>query len=140
MQRVTYVENDITILDNLNLQIYAGEVMGLLPLDSFGLNKMLELMQKNLPILYGQIYIREKLVNSFSIGTETENNVLMISYENILVKYLSPEENIFILRKGYKGIWINNRIIKSQMKMLTDELKIGVQFNKSLEEMSVFER
>ena len=41
MQRVTYVENDITILDNLNLQIYAGEVMGLLPLDSFGLNKML---------------------------------------------------------------------------------------------------
>ena len=99
MQRVTYVENDITILDNLNLQIYAGEVMGLLPLDSFGLNKMLELMQKNLPILYGQIYIREKLVNSFSIGTETENNVLMISYENILVKYLSPEENIFIFQK-----------------------------------------
>ena len=140
MQRVTYVENDITILNNLNLQIYAGEIMGLLPLDSFGLNKMLELMQKNLPILYGQIYIREKLVNSFSVETGTENNVLMISYENILVKYLSPEENIFILRKGYKGIWVNNRIIKSQMQILTDELKIGIQLNKPLEEMSVFER
>ena len=67
MQRVTYVENDITILDNLNLQIYAGEVMGLLPLDSFGLNKMLELMQKNLPILYGQIYIRAEVYLGWGI-------------------------------------------------------------------------
>lgn len=140
MQKVTYVENEITILDNLNLQIYQGEVMGLLPLDSFGLNKMLELMQKNLPIVYGQIYIREKLVNSFSVDTVTENNVLTISHENILVKYLSPEENIFILRKGYKGIWVNNRIIKSQLQILTQELNIGVNLNKSLEKMTVFER
>ena len=42
MERVTYIERGIMMLNNLNFQIYRGEIMGLVPVDSMGLEALLK--------------------------------------------------------------------------------------------------
>ena len=38
MERVTCIKNGREVLNNFNFQMFEGEVMGLVPLDSYGLN------------------------------------------------------------------------------------------------------
>lgn len=140
MERVTYVEHGITLLDNFNFQIYEGEVMGLVPLDSTGTDTIIRLMQENLPLLYGYVYIQEEQVNTYSGRAHTENNVLVISGGDNLVKYLSAAENIFILRRGYKGIIVKNSIIQSQLRLLLDELGLDIRIDRPMQQMTLFER
>ena len=140
MERVTYVEHGITLLDNFNFRIYAGEVMGLVPLDSTGTDAIVRLMQENAPLLYGYVYIQEELVNTYSGSVHTENNVLVISNGDNLVKYLSAAENVFILRRGYKGIVVKNSMIQSQLKILLKELGMDIPIERPLQQMTLLER
>lgn len=55
MERVTYKEAEITRLEDFNLQIYEGEIMGMVPFNGFGMAAFLELLQTNLPIYDGYI-------------------------------------------------------------------------------------
>ena len=36
LEQVTYKEKDVTLLQDFDLSIFEGEVMGLLPVDSYG--------------------------------------------------------------------------------------------------------
>lgn len=140
MDRVTYMEHDVTLLDNFNFQIFEGEVMGLMPLDSLGLDALLQLLLENRPILYGYIYLKEELVNTYSTDVHTENNVLLISNENNLVDYLTAAENVFILRRGYKGILVKSAMLRSQLQILLSELGMDIPADRPLKELSLFER
>ena len=37
LEHVTYKENGVTLLQDLDLNIFEGEIMGLLPIDAYGL-------------------------------------------------------------------------------------------------------
>lgn len=64
MERVTYKEEDMIKLEDFNLQIYQGEIMGMLPLNSHGLSAFLRLLQTNLPIFDGYVYYHGEKINS----------------------------------------------------------------------------
>ena len=51
MERVTYIEDEVVKLKDFNLQIYQGEVMGLLPVTSHGKSSVLKLLARNLPLV-----------------------------------------------------------------------------------------
>ena len=50
MERVTYKEAEVTRLEDFNLQIYEGEIMGMVPFNGYGMSDFLELLQTNIPI------------------------------------------------------------------------------------------
>ena len=56
MERVTYKEAEVTRLEDFNLQIYEGEIMGMVPFNGYGMSDFLELLQTNIPIYDGYIY------------------------------------------------------------------------------------
>lgn len=140
MERVTYLEQGMALLDNFNFQVFTGEVMGLVPLDSLGLEVFLNLLQVNRPIFYGFVYMKEILVNTCLEELYTENNVQIISNESNLVKYMSAAENVFALRRGYKGIIIKNKIFRQQLTMMLAELELEFPVDVPLQEMSLFEK
>lgn len=140
MDRVTYRVHNVTLLDNFNFQIFAGEVMGLIPLDSLGLDALISLLQVNEPLLYGYIYLQEELVNTFSGTSQPENNVLIISNESHLVNYMSAAENVFTLRRGYKGVVVKNKMLRQQLSMLLQEAGLEIDPDKPLTAMTLFER
>ena len=47
MERVTYKEADMTRLEDFNLQIYAGEIMGMLPFNGQGMTALLKLLMES---------------------------------------------------------------------------------------------
>ena len=56
LENVTRVVDDVVLLDNLNLHIFRGEIMGVISLNGYGQESLIELISQNLPILYGRIY------------------------------------------------------------------------------------
>ena len=56
MERVTYKEDEVVKLKDFNLQIFQGEVMGFLPVNSHGKTALLKLLERNLPLYDGYIY------------------------------------------------------------------------------------
>ena len=64
MEKVTLRERGVTQLDNLNLHIFEGEIMGLVPIDTHGLTALCDLLRENLPLHYGYVFYREKLINT----------------------------------------------------------------------------
>ena len=65
MERVTRTEHGIVKLEDFQLQIYKGEILGLIPINAHGLRSFLELLQTNLPIDRGYIYYGNELINSW---------------------------------------------------------------------------
>lgn len=140
MERVTYEEHNVKLLDNFNFQVFSGEIMGLIPLDSLGMNAFISLLQSNKPLVYGYIYLQEELVNTFSGTSKMENNVLVLSNESNLVDYMSAADNVFTLRRGYRGIVIKNRMLYQQFQILLDELGLTIDPDKPLVQMTLFEK
>ena len=78
MERVTYKDADMTRLEDFNLQIYEGEIMGMLPFNGQGMMALLKLLQVNLPLYDGYIYYNGELVNSWKESSGTNNRIGII--------------------------------------------------------------
>ena len=78
MERVTCIKNGREVLNNFNFQMFEGEVMGLVPLDSYGLNEFVDCVQNNRQLFYGRVYICEKLANSYAVCPSAKNNLYSI--------------------------------------------------------------
>ena len=78
LDRVTLMEGEVTLLDDLNLHIFEGEIMGLVCLNSNGQDALVNLLCQNVPIHYGYIYFEEQLVNSYRHSSMEPNRVAVI--------------------------------------------------------------
>ena len=57
--RIENVSKEIdgnTYLDNINFQIFKGEIMGLLPLNNHGKSQLIQLISQNISIDFGRIF------------------------------------------------------------------------------------
>ena len=73
MERVTYKEDEVVKLKDFNLQIFQGEVMGFLPVNSHGKTALLKLLERNLPLYDGYIYYTAVMAVSASAQTTQES-------------------------------------------------------------------
>ena len=64
MERVTYKEDEVVKLEDFNLQIFQGEIMGFMPVNSHGKTALLKLLERNLPLYDGYIYYGGEKVNT----------------------------------------------------------------------------
>lgn len=140
MERVTYIAEGCKLLNNFNFQLFEGEVMGLVPLDPYGLDEFIECVQSNRQLLYGRVYIREKLVNTYEVKPRTKNNVYSIFKDENLVQGLTPADNIFLIRKGNGHFLVRNSLIQKQLKRLLDEVGIEIDIKSKVKDLSVFEK
>ncbi len=140
MERVTRVVDGVTRLDNLNLHIFKGEIMGLLALHDHGMKDLVELISQNLPLHYGYVYFNEKLVNSYQKRSQTLNRVSVIEKRSRLVEDLTVADNIFVLRRGFKKFFVQPRKLKSQLMQFTGSLDIHIDFDQHASALSNYER
>lgn len=100
MEWVTYAEQGVKQLENFNMHIYTGEVMGLIPVNAHGKNAILMLLQNNLALFDGYIYYSGELVNSWRGAVKRSNRVSIIQSRSCLVNGMTVADNIFVLRQG----------------------------------------
>lgn len=140
MERVTCIGQGQKLLNNFNFQLFGGEIMGLVPLDSYGLDEFIDCVANNRQLLYGRVYIREKLVNTYAVHPRMKNNVYSILKDENLIQGLLAADNVFLIREGYKGFFINDSIIQKQLKRLFQEVGMDINTKKKVKELTTFEK
>ncbi len=101
MERVTYKEDEVVKLEDFNLQIFQGEIMGFLPVNSHGKTALLKLLERNLPLYDGYIYYGGEKVNTWKEHYKPANRISIIQEKSSLVGNLNIADNIFVLRPGF---------------------------------------
>ncbi len=140
MERVTYRENGIERLIDCNLQIFTGEILGLIPLNSNGLSSLLDVVTQNLPLEFGFVFLREKLINSWHYPHPQHNPVGLIQGKNQLVEGLSLAENVFVLRREFRSHYIQSRLLRNQLQPFFDKIDVDIPPESYPENLSIFQR
>lgn len=140
MNHVSLVWNGEIFLDNLNFQMFAGEIMGLLTGRDKGHKELVDLLCENLPISFGTVWFDGKIVNSYSFHSKSANKVYVIEQTSHLVERLSVVDNLFVLRKDFKKYFINERVLNEQAEAFFKEQAIPVNIRKRVSSLTPLER
>lgn len=140
MERVTYIENGMVMLKDFHLQIYQGEIMGMIPLNNHGLTSFLKLLRTNLSLHDGYVYYCGEKVNSWMGAARPANRISVIQAKSSLVEHMTVADNIFVLRQGFHQELIRSRLLKRQMEPFLSDIGMDIPAERYVEELTVFER
>ncbi len=138
LENIIIKENDVALLNNFNLHIFQGEIMGMVCVNSLGRDLLVNLICQNIPLVYGRVYLNENLVNSYEHSNYTMNKVSVIEKKSKLVKDLTVSDNIFVLRRGFKKYIISPRVLNKQLKMFLKDLEVTIDGNELIMHLSSF--
>ncbi len=140
ISEVTYAPQGGVQLEDFNLNVFAGEIVGILPLNGHGLTGLIELLRDNPPLRSGYVYYRETLVNSWRAPRPHINRIGVIQATSCLVGDMTVADNIFVLRPGFKTWLIRPRVLIRQLQPVLDELGAGVRADAYADSLSPFQR
>lgn len=140
MEKVTYCENNVKRLDNLELNVFAGEILGLIPINSSGLTQLLEVMRTNPPLQFGYVFYREKCVNNWHHPHPGYNHIGYIQSSSQLVNGLSLADNIFVLRRGFKAWYIQSDVLRTQMIPFFEKIGVDIPADAYPNNLTAFQR
>ena len=118
--------NGITYLDNLNFQIFKGEIMGLLPLDNHGKSQLIEVISQNVPLHFGRVYFDDQLVNYYEHSSRTKNRVYLIDKETNLIQDLKVTDNLCVLNPAFQDYVIKEKKLQTITRELFGQFGIEI--------------
>lgn len=140
LNHISLRENQELLLNNLSLDIYEGEILGLVAREDKGADKLIELIRINRSIDFGAVRFCGRTVNRYSYSDYSHNKVYLIQKESRLADSLSIAENIFVLRQGFRKLIINESLLENQIKRHMDELGMEMDLQKPVKRLSDLER
>lgn len=140
MEKVTYCKDGIRHLNNLELNVFAGEILGLIPLNSYGLAELLDVIRNNLPLQFGYVFYREKCVNNWHQSRPRYNPVGYIQSSSQLVNSLSLADNIFVLRRGFRAWYVKTETLRTQMLPFFSKIGVDIPPDTHPKNLSSFQR
>lgn len=127
-------------LDDVNLYITKGEIVGLIPINILGVDELIELISDGLSLHYGYVSYNGKIVNDYLEPNPKNNNVVIIDKEPTLIDSLTVYENLFVLRKRFNQHIINKRMLFQQAIRLLDEVEIDINPDALVETLDIYEK
>ena len=141
MMHVTCREQGSTPLRDFSLNIFAGEIMGLIPLNGgHGMTVLIDLLRRNLPLESGNIYYREELLNSWRTPAPRYNRIGVIQSNSCLVEGLTVADNIFVLCPTFKSRLIRSRLLGRHLQPMLDQFDPGISAGTLVEDLTHFQR
>ncbi len=140
LEKIITVENGVTLLNHFNLHLFRGEIMGLIAINVHGLESLIELICRNVPLYYGSVYFGDQLVNSYAHSPMTPNKVAVIQKQATLIENLTVADNIYVMRRGFKKYLINSKTLNAQLKMFAAEAGVELAGDQQVLELSYYEK
>ncbi|MDD3213584.1 MAG: sugar ABC transporter ATP-binding protein [Eubacteriales bacterium] len=140
MDRVAYREQGITELNHFCLDIDAGEIVGLIPINDTGLAAVIRLLRQNLPLHYGYVYYRGKLVNHWQQSDFSYNRIAVIESRSGLADDLTVADNVFVLRQGFKKWLIRRSVLNRQLEPFLKETGVNLSAEMCARDLTAFPR
>lgn len=127
-------------LDDMNLHIHQGEIVGLIPINGIGIEIFLEMFRSAIPVQFGKIYINNKPLNNRHPNKQQFNKVYILNQQRKLVDSLSVLENIYVLNSlPFRG-FIRREPLLRQYKWLTENLELQISPDTLCEKLNEFNR
>ena len=140
MERVTYQENGILRLRDCDLHIFSGEILGLIPLNSHGLQSLIDVMTRNLPLQFGFVFLKEKMVNHWQRPHPQNNSIGLIQNKSHLVEGMTLTDNVFVLRSGFRAWYIQSALLRTQLAPFFEKIGVEVPLDAHPEDLTPFQR
>lgn len=132
--------NGITYLDNINFNIFKGEIVGLIPLDNHGKSQLIELILQNVPLHFGRVYFNDQLVNYYEHSSMSKNRVALLEQETNLIEDLKVTDNIGVLNQTFHDFIIHNRRLRHETAAVLKQLGIEIEIEEYVSELSILEK
>lgn len=140
MDRVTYQDGSVTELHQFCLDVYAGDILGLIPVNDTGLVSLLRLLRQNLPLHYGSVYYRGRRVNRWQQADLSYNRIAVIQPKSGLAADLTVADNVFVMRHGFRKHIISRRILKKQLEPFLQEIGLHLSADTPVRDLSPYHR
>lgn len=140
VEHVTKKVDGILRLDNIHFNIYKGEILGMIPLNSHGIKELMSLLTQNSPLDMGRIYLDGELVNYYEHSNLAINKVEIIDVHTRLVEDLTVADNIFVLSRNFRDSIISSRKLYEDTKNLLSEFDIRIHAEDLVMQLDNFER
>ena len=140
LQDVTYKKQNTIIFRNMTFNILKGEIMGIIPMNSYGMDELLDVIVNNLPLYYGYVYYQDKCVNSWKEEKNSRNRICLIDSETSLVNGLDVLTNVFTLRAGFGQEILNEKMLTMQLQPFIDELGVSIDPFMPVEKLPAYKR
>lgn len=137
--RVTYLENETPVLTDCNFHLFSGEILGLIPLNSVGLDRLMDLVENHRQLHYGRIYFNEIQCSDYLTTAHGRNKVASIEKRSHLIDSLTVCDNIFMVRDTSKYL-VNEHKLLSQFQQAVEELNISVRGDERVDELTALQR
>ena len=140
LQDVTYKKQNTIIFRNMSFHVLKGEIMGIIPMNSYGMDELLDVIVNNLPLYYGYVYYQDKCVNSWKEEKHSRNRICLIDSETSLVNGLDVLTNVFTLRAGFGQEILNEKMLTMQLQPFIDELGVSIDPFMPVEKLPAYKR
>ena len=132
LERVTCKTGDRTQLQDVSLSVQEGEIVGLVPVSTYGLESLLAVLLRNEPIYYGYVYYREECVNSWKQDRRGQNPISLIDGNISLVEGMSVAMNLYAFRPAKHDEILRERQMQEMVRPYLDDLapeRFGITIN-----------
>lgn len=141
LERVCCLEQGIVQLEHFNLQVFKGEIMGVLAINSHGLDTLIRLLRCRLPIQRGYVYYREHQINPWSghICDYKTPRIGIIENRSSLIQGMTVADNIFVLRCGFKSWLVRPALLRAQLNPVLEQLNVPISSDDYVDHLTAFE-
>jgi ribose transport system ATP-binding protein len=127
-------------LDDINLHILKGEIVGLIPINILGVDELVQLISEGLPLHYGFVSYDGTIVNDYLQPSPKKNNIMIIDKDSNLIDSMTVYENLFVIRKGFSKHIINKKMLYEQTLRLLKDVNINISPDIFVGELDVYEK
>ena len=130
MEHISKYNSVLGRLNDLKLNIYKGEILGLVGLSGTGKTLISNILSGLETIDAGVIYFDEQQVNISSRSISRKLGIFCVHHEMRLVPQLSVADNIFVIKdNSFKKIILNEKAIINQARELLEEIELDISPN-----------
>lgn len=127
----------VKALQNVGLQLKAGEVHALLGENGAGKSTLIKVLGGIYHAEEGEIYIDGQKVNIDGVVAARHAGISIVHQELVLVPYMTVAENIFLGREPGKKLNINRRKMSEDAQKLLDTYEMNIDADMLVEHLTI---
>lgn len=132
MQDISKYYGRVRALENTNLTVHRGEVVGLLGDNGAGKSTLIKVLSGAVPASSGEIHVNGKKVSIRNTNDAIDNGIETIYQDSALVTQLSIARNLFLGREPIKGSEFFGRLDMEKMESVASSLLKEVGISKDI--------
>lgn len=127
-------------LNDINLELYAGEVHALLGENGAGKSTLIKVLGGIYVADQGEIIIEGEKKDIHDVLSAQKNGIAIIHQELVLVSHMTVAENIFLGREPKVAGFVNQEKMNQDAQVLLDDYNMHIQADTLIKDLTIAKR